>query len=122
MYECVCNMSFGCVAVQLWSTETVDKLGILSLEDLFGCYLHGVCLFLHFLSLSVRGTLRQLERSGPPSRDIMRALLMSKLLCETHRREYKNHVQLPRESIDSMFSRFQSIVNKMQAKKIVASL
>jgi len=34
-------------------------------------------------------------------------------LFETYRREYENFSQLPGESIDSMFSRFQAIVNKV---------
>ena len=36
-------------------------------------------------------------------------------LYETHRREYENFTQLPGESIDTMFSHFQSIVNKVCA-------
>ena len=38
-------------------------------------------------------------------------------LYETHRREYENFSQLPGESIDTMFSRFQSIVNKVRANQ-----
>jgi hypothetical protein len=38
-------------------------------------------------------------------------------LFETYRREYENFTRLARETIDSMFSRFQSIVNKMCANK-----
>jgi hypothetical protein len=38
-------------------------------------------------------------------------------LFETYRREYKNFTQLAGETIDCMFSRFQSIVNKMHANK-----
>jgi hypothetical protein len=38
-------------------------------------------------------------------------------LFETYRREYENFTQLAGETIDSMFSRFQSIVNKMHANK-----
>jgi hypothetical protein len=38
-------------------------------------------------------------------------------LFETYRREYENFTQLAGETIDSMFSRFQSIVNKMRANK-----
>jgi hypothetical protein len=38
-------------------------------------------------------------------------------LFETYRREYENFTQLAGETIDSMFSRFQSIVNKMCAHK-----
>jgi hypothetical protein len=38
-------------------------------------------------------------------------------LFETYRREYENFTQLARETIDYMFSRFQSIVNKMRANK-----
>jgi hypothetical protein len=34
-----------------------------------------------------------------------------------YKREYENFSQLNGESIDSMFSRFQSIVNKMRANK-----
>ena len=36
-------------------------------------------------------------------------------LFETHRREYENFTQGPGESIDDMFSQFQSIVNKVNA-------
>jgi hypothetical protein len=38
-------------------------------------------------------------------------------LFETYRREYDNFVKLTGETIDTMFSRFQSIVNKMRANK-----
>jgi hypothetical protein len=38
-------------------------------------------------------------------------------LFETYRREYENFTQLAGETIDSMFSRFQSIVNKIRANK-----
>jgi hypothetical protein len=38
-------------------------------------------------------------------------------LFETYRREYENFTQLAGETIDSMFSRFRSIVNKMRANK-----
>jgi hypothetical protein len=38
-------------------------------------------------------------------------------IFETYRREYRNFTQLAGETIDSMFSRFQSIVNKMHANK-----
>jgi hypothetical protein len=38
-------------------------------------------------------------------------------LYETYKREYKNFTQLDGESIDAMFSCFQTIVNKMQANK-----
>jgi hypothetical protein len=38
-------------------------------------------------------------------------------LFETYRREYENFTQLAGETIESMFSRFQSIVNKMRANK-----
>ena len=38
-------------------------------------------------------------------------------LYETHRWEYENFTQLPGESIDTMFSRFQSIVNKVRANQ-----
>jgi hypothetical protein len=38
-------------------------------------------------------------------------------LFETYRREYENFTRLAGETIDSMFSRFQSIVNKMCANK-----
>ena len=34
---------------------------------------------------------------------------------DTYRREYENFVHMPGETIDSMFSRFQVIVNKMRA-------
>jgi len=36
-------------------------------------------------------------------------------LVETYRREYENFVQKPGESIDDLFSRFQSIINKLRA-------
>ena len=36
-------------------------------------------------------------------------------LYETHKREYENFVQTDGESIDSLFTRFQTIVNKMRA-------
>ena len=39
------------------------------------------------------------------------------ILFETYKREYENFTQLAGETIDSMFSRFQSIVNKMRANK-----
>jgi hypothetical protein len=38
-------------------------------------------------------------------------------LYDTYKREYENFTQLDGESIDAMFSRFQTIVNKMQANK-----
>jgi hypothetical protein len=38
-------------------------------------------------------------------------------LFETYRWEYENFVQMARETIDIMFSRFQSIVNKMRTNK-----
>jgi hypothetical protein len=38
-------------------------------------------------------------------------------LFETYRWEYENLVQLARETIDTIFSRFQSIVNKIHANK-----
>ena len=38
-------------------------------------------------------------------------------LFETYKREYGNFSQLDGESIDAMFSRFQTIVNKMRANK-----
>ena len=38
-------------------------------------------------------------------------------LFETHRREYENFTQEPGESIDLIFSRFQSIVNKVNANR-----
>jgi hypothetical protein len=38
-------------------------------------------------------------------------------LYETYKREYENFTQLDGESIDAMFSRFQTIVNKMRANK-----
>ena len=38
-------------------------------------------------------------------------------LYETYKREYKNFSQFDGESIDAMFSRFQTIVNKMKANK-----
>jgi len=38
-------------------------------------------------------------------------------LYETHRREYENFTQLPGESIDTVFSHFQLIVNKVHVNK-----
>jgi len=38
-------------------------------------------------------------------------------LYETHRREYENFTQLPGESIDTVFSHFQLIVNKVRMNK-----
>ena len=39
-------------------------------------------------------------------------------IFELYRCEYENFVQLPGESVDSMFSRFQSVVNKIRANKL----
>ena len=36
-------------------------------------------------------------------------------LYEMYKREYENFSQQPRESIDDLFSRFQSIANKIRA-------
>lgn len=38
-------------------------------------------------------------------------------LYETYKREYENFNQLDGESIDSLFSRFQTVINKMRANK-----
>ena len=38
-------------------------------------------------------------------------------LFETYKREYENFVQLEGETIDAMFARFQTIVNKMRANR-----
>jgi hypothetical protein len=38
-------------------------------------------------------------------------------LYETYKREYENFTQLDSESIDVMFSRFETIVNKIRANK-----
>ena len=43
-------------------------------------------------------------------------------LFETHWREYENFTQEPGESIDLMFSRFQSIVNKVNANRSADAL
>ena len=43
-------------------------------------------------------------------------------LFETHRREYENFTQGPGESISDMFSRFQSIVNKVNANRSADAL
>ena len=43
-------------------------------------------------------------------------------LFETHRREYGNFTQGPGERIDDMFSRFQSIVNKVSANRSADAL
>ena len=40
----------------------------------------------------------------------------------THRREYENFTQGPGESIGDMFSRFQSIVNKVSANRSADAL
>jgi hypothetical protein len=39
------------------------------------------------------------------------------ILYETYKREYENFTQLDGKSTDAMFSRFQTIVNKMRANK-----
>jgi hypothetical protein len=62
------------------------------------------------LSLSELDIWLWLTRSSTPSRDPMRAMIIYKL-------EYENFVQLARETIDTMFSRFQSIINNMRANK-----
>ena len=38
-------------------------------------------------------------------------------LYETYKREYENFTQLEGESVNAMFIRFQTIVNKMRANK-----
>ena len=38
-------------------------------------------------------------------------------LFQTHRREYENFTQKPGESVDGMFDRFQSIINKLRINK-----
>ena len=43
-------------------------------------------------------------------------------LFETHRREYENFTQGSGESIDDMFSQFQSIVNKVNANRSADAL
>jgi hypothetical protein len=43
--------------------------------------------------------------------------LVKTRLFEVYWREYENFVQLAGETIDTMFSWFQSIVNKMRANK-----
>src|SRR6185503_3015899 len=43
-------------------------------------------------------------------------------LYEIHRHEYENFTQEPGESIEVMFSRFQSIVNKVSANKAAGTL
>ena len=47
---------------------------------------------------------------------------MKARLFETHRRAYENFTQEPSESIDLMFSRFQSIVNKVKANRSAGAL
>ena len=47
---------------------------------------------------------------------------MKARLFETHRREYENFTQEPGESIDLMFSRFQSIVNKVNLNRSADAL
>ena len=39
MRECVCNMSLGCVGVQVWSTETIDGHGECQVEM---CHVDGL--------------------------------------------------------------------------------
>ena len=46
-----------------------------------------------------------------------RTIQVKTSLFETYKREYKNFSQLDSESIDAMFSRFQTIMNKMRANK-----
>ena len=38
-------------------------------------------------------------------------------LFETYRREYENFIHLPGETVDALFARFQSLVNKMKANR-----
>ena len=38
-------------------------------------------------------------------------------LFQTHRREYENFTQKPGESVEEMFGRFQSVINKLRANK-----
>ena len=47
---------------------------------------------------------------------------MKARLFETHRREYENFTQGLGESIGDMFSRFQSIVNKVNANRSADAL
>ena len=46
-----------------------------------------------------------------------RTIQVKTRLFEMYKREYENFSQLDSESIDAMFSRFQTIVNKMRANK-----
>ena len=39
------------------------------------------------------------------------------ILYETYKREYENFTQLDGESIDAMFSHFQTIINKIRTNK-----
>ena len=43
-------------------------------------------------------------------------------MFETHRRKYENSTQRPGENIGDMFSRFQSIVNKVSANRSADAL
>ncbi|WVZ97110.1 hypothetical protein U9M48_042667 [Paspalum notatum var. saurae] len=43
-------------------------------------------------------------------------------LVETYRREYENFVQKPGESVDDLFGRFQSIINKLRVNSAPAAL
>ncbi|WVZ52095.1 hypothetical protein U9M48_003186 [Paspalum notatum var. saurae] len=43
-------------------------------------------------------------------------------LVETNRREYENFVQKPGESVDDLFGRFQSIINKLRVNSAPAAL
>ncbi|WVZ90025.1 hypothetical protein U9M48_036359 [Paspalum notatum var. saurae] len=43
-------------------------------------------------------------------------------LVETYRREYENFVQKPGESVDDLFGRFQSIINKLHVNSAPAAL
>ncbi|WVZ70432.1 hypothetical protein U9M48_019103 [Paspalum notatum var. saurae] len=43
-------------------------------------------------------------------------------LVETYRREYENFIQKPGESVDDLFGRFQSIINKLRVNSAPAEL
>src|SRR6266508_2783374 len=57
--------------------------------------------------------LKLLTRYGLAFKAFMKEPMPSRLF-ETYRREYENFVQLPGESVETLFSRFQSCVNKMR--------
>ena len=43
-------------------------------------------------------------------------------IVETYRRQYENFIQNPGESVDDLFGRFQSIINKLRVNSAPAKL